>query len=120
MLNALHILKVHTETHSVSKSCLWKIHLKSENKYLQHHFEVDVAVRNQCMLGIRYVEVRLLDKWPQAELCSSICMCVFADQRMHRRLKVQTKLSIQDMQTHSSRLSLGPEACPNRLNQFNL
>lgn len=108
------------ETHSVSKSCLWKIHLTSENKYLQHYFEVDEAVENPCMLGIRYVEVRLLDKRPQAELCSSICMCVFADQRMHRRLKAQTNLSMQDMQTHSSRLTLGPEVRPNHLNHLNL
>lgn len=52
------------------------------------------------MLGIEYGEVRLPDKRPQAELCSSICMCVFADQRMHRHRKAQTNLSIYSICKH--------------------
>lgn len=42
------------------------------------------------MLGIGYGEVRLPDKRPQAGLCSSICMRVYADQRRHRHLGAQT------------------------------
>lgn len=34
------------ETCAVSKSCLWKIHSTSKNKYLQHYFEVDAAVKS--------------------------------------------------------------------------